>query len=264
MESPHTVDMKLNALDISLFDKIISQTTPEERKSLLAVQNVVRNAMDDGYVYLEIGSHLGGSIQPYLLDNRCRRIYSIDKRPSQQPDDRRPGYIATYEGNSTERMLANLRGIDPEGTRKIVCFDSDARDILPHRIEHRPDVCFIDGEHTHRAVLSDFLFCFKVTQGQSAIIFHDVFIFFNTIKRIECGLKRDKTKFKRLKLNGSLYAILPGKSRRFHKMLKMHLTRRQRWLFLLSDAWEIHKANLPKPIRYLLFPMRKIIKKMLS
>ena len=38
--------------------------------------------------YLEIGSHLGGSLQALVADPRCMEIVSIDTRPDSQPDDR--------------------------------------------------------------------------------------------------------------------------------------------------------------------------------
>jgi len=89
-------------LDISLFSAIESQSTDDDKRSLLACQLAVRE-LRDPYIYLEIGSYIGGSIQPYLLDPRCKRIYSIDKRPAKQPDERGIDYI--YENNSTARMM---------------------------------------------------------------------------------------------------------------------------------------------------------------
>ena len=69
----------ISSLDLELFNKIHSSTTAGDKRSLLAVQNAIR-ALKRPYTYLEIGSHLGGTIQPHLLDPRCSKIYSIDKR----------------------------------------------------------------------------------------------------------------------------------------------------------------------------------------
>ena len=74
-------------LDITIFDKIPSQTSEIDRRCLLAIQRHIRNNRDF-YNYLEIGSHLGGSIQPHLLDHKCKHILSIDPRPTKQADDR--------------------------------------------------------------------------------------------------------------------------------------------------------------------------------
>src|SRR5215207_9651998 len=91
-------------LDLKLFSRIPSQSSDSDKRSLLAIQAAVRE-LRETYVYLEIGSYLGGRIQPYLPDDRCSKIYSIDKRPSVQEDAR--GLSFYYANNSTERMMAN-------------------------------------------------------------------------------------------------------------------------------------------------------------
>ena len=47
--------------DISLFEKIPRQTTIHDKRSLLLVQRALRKRKRS-YVYLEIGSHLGGGL----------------------------------------------------------------------------------------------------------------------------------------------------------------------------------------------------------
>jgi hypothetical protein len=96
---------RLHALDITLFDGIPSQSTGLDRRSLLAAQGAIR-ARFGSYVYLELGSHLGGSVQTHVMDPACARIYSIDRRPLAQPDAR--GQDSDYAGNSTARMIENL------------------------------------------------------------------------------------------------------------------------------------------------------------
>ena len=170
-------EQAIAALDPQLFEKIPSQSTDHDKQSFLAVQLAVRNLLPDGYNYLEIGSYLGGSIQPHLVDDRCRRIYSIDKRPTQQPDAR--GFDYTYLNNSTERMLEKLREVAPERMDKIVTMDGDSRSIQPSSIADAIDLCFIDGEHTDAAVLSDFKFCLEVLKPNGCIAFHDAQITYN-------------------------------------------------------------------------------------
>ena len=89
---------RIRGLDLSLFDAI---------PSLLGVHRAVMNK-HGRFAYLEIGSHLGGSIQPYLLNSASLRIYSIDRRPSSQPDERERDCTVSYPENSTELMLHNL------------------------------------------------------------------------------------------------------------------------------------------------------------
>src|SRR5215213_10018907 len=119
-----TFDQAIAALDLKLFEKIDSQSTEHDKQSMLALQNAVRQ-MRPGYKYLEIGSYLGGSIQPHLLDDKCAHIYSLDKRPLKQPDAR--GFDYTYLNNSTERMLEKLREVAADKMDKITTLDGDTR-----------------------------------------------------------------------------------------------------------------------------------------
>jgi len=52
--------------DIEIF-KIHSETTFGDRQSLLTIQNIVRDRVPR-YTYLEVGSHLGGTLYPHLTD----------------------------------------------------------------------------------------------------------------------------------------------------------------------------------------------------
>jgi predicted O-methyltransferase YrrM len=165
-------------LDLDLFSKIDSQSTNNDKQSFLAIQLAVRK-LRPGYKYLEIGSYLGGSIQPHLLDDQCARIYSIDKRPEKQPDAR--GFDYTYLNNSTQRMLEKLSTVSAEGLDKITTIDGDSRSISPSEINEKVDLCFIDGEHTDEAVLSDFNFCLEVLNESGCIAFHDAQITYTGI-----------------------------------------------------------------------------------
>ena len=144
----------INELDLRLFEKIPSQSTDEDKQSLLAIELAVREMCGE-YNYLEIGSYLGGSIQPHLLDSKCRRIVSIDKRPLSQPDER--GFDFVYQNNSTARMMETLAKVS-ENREKITTVDGDSKTIDPSEIADKIQLCFIDGEHTDEAVVSDFKF----------------------------------------------------------------------------------------------------------
>jgi hypothetical protein len=194
----------IEELNVSLFDAIPSQTSAEDRLSLLGVQRAVRRS-GEGYVYLEIGSHLGGSIQPHLLDPRCKRIYSIDKRPPSQPDAR--GGMYHYPDNSSARMLSHLQALGSGRCDKVVCFDSDARNVGKDAIAEKADLCFIDGEHTREAVISDFKFCQSVAGPNAAILFHDAPLLFDALAEIEASLRRQSVPFVGGLLRGAVYAI---------------------------------------------------------
>lgn len=200
---PDFEDM-ISRLDTALYKNIDAELNEDDRKTLLAVQNAVRE-FKGTYCYLEIGSHLGGSIQPHLLDARCFRIYSIDKRPLVIPDDR--GRPIEYPDNSTQRMMQRLTGVSPTGATKIVCFDDDATNVAPASITEKPDICFIDGEHTNRAVVSDFEFCYSVVKDDGLICFHDSNIIWRGLRVIVQRLKARRVPFQFLRLGGVVSAI---------------------------------------------------------
>lgn len=196
----------IDKLDLQLFEKIPSQTTDPDKESLLACELAVREIRPD-YNYLEIGSYLGGSIQPHLLDNKCRRIYSIDKRPVSQPDAR--GYDWVYQNNSTARMIELLKQVG-DGTDKITTIDGDTRTIKPQRIEDRVQLCFIDGEHTDEAVVSDFMFCLSVLDQNGAIVFHDAQITYNGIAASIKHLEENSRRFHAYGLPNFVFVIEIG------------------------------------------------------
>jgi hypothetical protein len=200
---PNFEDM-ISRLDTALYKNIDAELNEGDRKSLLAVQKAVREHRGT-YCYLEIGSHLGGSIQPYLLDTRCVRIYSIDKRPFVVPDDR--GEPIKYPENSTQRMMQLLARLSPGEVSKIVCFDDDAKNVAPVLISEKPDICFIDGEHTTQAVISDFAFCRSVVRPDGVICFHDSEAVWKGLREIVRGLKALKVSFQFVRLGGVVSVI---------------------------------------------------------
>lgn len=207
--STKTFESQLASLDIALFSRIDAQLTDDDKRSLLAVHHALREQIP-GYVYLEIGSHLGGSIQPHLQDARCTRIISIDKRPTAVPDDR--GYDVPYPENSTAHMLSLLRAISPDADARITCFDEDASGITPDRLPGRPHLCFIDGEHTERAAMADYAFCRKVIRDNGVILFHDANVIYTGLVKIIEQLETEKTKFKAYVLPSSIFVLTLGET----------------------------------------------------
>ena len=205
MSSHNDFETAIANLDLSLFEQIESQSTDSDRASLLACQLAVRE-LRPKYNYLEIGSYIGGSIQPYLLDDRCERIFSIDKRPHSQPDERGIDYV--YEHNSTERMLDNLAKVAP--IDKITTIDGSSSDIEPSKIDSPVDLAFIDGEHTDRAVVADFEFCLKTLESSGAIVFHDAQITYNGIAGCLELLKTRNIDFKAYALPNIVFVVEIG------------------------------------------------------
>ena len=203
------IDQRIASLDVSLFAAIESQSNAGDRSSWLAIQRAKRQSAES-YVYLEIGSYLGGSIQPHLMDPRCRRIYSIDRRPETQPDDR--GQLFSYAGCTTEQMVARLRTVDVEHIDKIVCFDGSVTDLDARDIKEAPDICLIDGEHTREAVLADWAFCRDVCAADAVVCFHDAHVIWPAIERIVRELEGRGTAHRAAKLGGATFAIALGAS----------------------------------------------------
>ena len=160
---------RVAALDTTLFASIESQTTEPDRRSLLALHAAV--AERGPFRYLEIGSHLGGSLQALVADVRCTEIVSIDTRPAAQPDDR--GQLFHYEDNSTERMLGLLGEVPGADPGKVRTFEVGTDVLAAAELPGAPALCLIDGEHTQAAVLSDARFCLEALGETGIIAFHD-------------------------------------------------------------------------------------------
>lgn len=169
--APRVFADRVAALDTQLFSHVESQTSDSDRAALLAVHDAVA-ARSDLFSYLEIGSHLGGTLQVVVSDPRCARVVSIDSRPRWQRDDRPGASQFEYVDNSTERMLKMLQDVPGADLSKLETVEESTENIAPGRFA-RPDFCFIDGEHTYGATLRDARFCRTVMQGAGIIAFHD-------------------------------------------------------------------------------------------
>lgn len=235
--SPDPLDDRLARRDPELFAHVPSATTPDDRRSLLRLQAAVRR--DGDYAYLEIGSHLGGTLQPHVVDPRCGRIYSIDKRTPMVADIR--GVDFAYRDNSSAAMLAGLRAAFGDGVDKIVAFDCDAREVPAGSLVPAPRLCFIDGEHTVAAVLSDFAFCRRIVPPDAIIAFHDGNLIFQALRACRRALRREGVEHRTVKLPGSVYAILLGGASVRHGPLLAAESVNERWFFLKSALllpWE--------------------------
>ncbi|MEE8458927.1 MAG: class I SAM-dependent methyltransferase [Phycisphaerales bacterium] len=230
----------VDALDVTLFDRIGSQTTADDRRSLLAVQRAVARHFG-AYTYLEIGSHLGGSIQPHLLDPRCRRIYSIDPRPLRQPDDR--GFVCHYPDNATASMLENLRAIAPDRVERIRTFELASADVDTQSIDDPPHLCFIDGEHTTAAVLRDVDFCRRVAHPDGSIVFHDADVIWMALGRLLRQLDRAKAHASAIVLGGSVMAIAFGDSPLRHDATVRGLRHSKTGYFMRSAANDLYRRG---------------------
>lgn len=163
---------------LGIYDHAPTELFSEDRSSILALRGALRRAKGT-YAYLEIGSAMGGSLQPFLADPACRRVVSIDPRPRSQPDER--GTRFEYPENSTARMIDTLRSAYGQHLGKLETHDSDASAV--GSTSAPADLCFIDGEHTDRAVASDFEACLRLGTPDVTVLFDDVHIVFRGFER---------------------------------------------------------------------------------
>jgi hypothetical protein len=193
--------------DLAIF-KIPSQTADGDKRSLLCLQNIVRTHARN-YTYLEVGSYLGGTLLPHLADPECRLVYSVDKRPESQLDER--GTTFDYVQSNTGKMLATLEQHLPLSILlKLQTFDLDASELTPDHITHACDLIFIDAEHTNKAVFKDFLNVWRFAKESSVVALHDAQYVFDALSNIDALLAHQKVKHRSFVIPDSVFVVLLG------------------------------------------------------
>jgi hypothetical protein len=182
---------------------IKSQTSKNDKKVLLSVINLYKETK---YNYIEIGSYLGGSLPPFLQDENCQYILSIDDRERVQPDER--GISYDYRGITTKQMINNLCSFNIDVT-KLETFDGSIENYKAQNIKF--DIAFIDGEHTDTACFRDFIYSFKMLKDTAICIFHDSYIVYKGIQSVLIYLKSIDICYKLIKIqNSDMTLILFG------------------------------------------------------
>jgi len=183
---------RITALDTAVFT-IETQTSDRDRMALLRIHCLVRT-LRGRYGYLEIGSHLGGTLLPHLLDPLCEAVHSVDPRPSSQPDER--GQVFHYDDNSTARMREHLAAaVPPRALLRLTTWERDASDIPAQAYGRTFDLALIDGEHTNVAAFSDFVAILPALERDACIVFHDANLVLDAITNIERLLRYQGTPF---------------------------------------------------------------------
>jgi len=204
------IRQRINALDLSLFDAIDTQLTDADRWSLLAL-HVAWREVYGSFDYLEIGSHLGGSLQAVIRDPACRSIISIDSRPAAQPDER--GFTYEYPANSTERMLRELGNLEGADLSKLKTIDASTDTIRPDSLPTSVDVCLVDGEHTDEAALRDARFSLAAIGAEGCIAFHDIQVVYRALRTFLDDLEADAVPHRCYYLPHAVFAVEVGPSR---------------------------------------------------
>ena len=107
-------------------------------------------------------------------------------------------------------MLEHLREVAPDKIDKITTIDGDSRSLQPSVVPEKVDLCFIDGEHTDAAVLSDFKFCLEVLKPDGCIAFHDAQITYNGLADCVAYLERQGIEFRAYTLPSIVFVIEIG------------------------------------------------------
>lgn len=163
---PDPMDFPIDG-DLAAWFPVESQTTEGDRRALIGALLLARRVAGR-YRYLEVGSFLGGSLAPFLLDPQCEAILSVDERQRAQPDER--GLRFDYAGISAQQMIDGLRakGLD---TAKLATFDGPI-DALPDD-GTRYHLAFVDAEHTDEACFRDAVWTFPRLAPDAVLLFHD-------------------------------------------------------------------------------------------
>ncbi len=175
---------------------INSQTSYIDKKVLLNIIKLIKRKKKK-FNYLEIGSFLGGSLTPFLSENICQLVMSIDKRNQKQDDERNEEW--SYKNIDEKDMINGLKkyGLN---TSKLKTFNGDIKDF---KTKKKFDLSFIDGIHTDINTFSDFLNVLNFTTKDSIILFHDSSIIFKSISMINLLLLKKNYKFKLAKFKNS-------------------------------------------------------------
>ena len=215
---------------------ITSQTSNQDKLLLLKVINVIGKKIKN-YSYCEIGSFLGGSLTPFLLDRNCKKILSIDKRNQIVDDENQEKF--SYENISEKTMIKNFEK-NKIDTKKLKTFNGD---ISKLKTKIKFDLIFIDGIHTDRNVFSDFLYSLDFMNKNSIILFHDSHIIFNALILIKIFLNKNKYDYKIVKFkNSSITAIFLGKFKKT-QLSKNIVENFDYFINYAKEGMLLHQAN---------------------
>jgi len=158
-----------------------------EREGFMELLKLVAS-MGSSFKYLEIGSYLGGSISPLLIEDLCREVVSIDQRGRHQPDER--GRTFDYTTITEAQMLDNLvaHGFSVD---KIRCVNGSIENFTFGPKENFR-MALIDGEHTDFACFRDFIYLRPHLEEDSIVVFDDSNLVVKAVRNILSLLQSEK------------------------------------------------------------------------
>ena len=178
------------------FFPIESQTSDLDKIVLLQTLDLIRKK-NSTYKYLEIGSFLGGSLTPALIDKKCKLVLSIDKRNQILDDERNENW--SYKNVSNNLMVKKINQYKIS-TLKLKTYDGDIKEL---KNKDSFDLIFIDGIHTDQNCFSDLINSLHFRKNNSVILFHDTSVIFKAIKLSLIFLENKKISYKVIKFKNS-------------------------------------------------------------
>jgi hypothetical protein len=179
---------------------IQSQSSDSDKLAILKIRDVL--SKNGKYNYCEIGSYLGGSLTPFINDNNCDYILSVDDRGKIQPDERGVDY--DYRHISHQTMLDGLSK-HYEDLSKLETFNGSIHQLVSN---DKFDLIFIDGEHTDYACFRDFIYSQKYLKENSVVMFHDSNLIYKSLKIIQELLLSNKIEHKFIKISNSVVSFI--------------------------------------------------------
>ncbi len=141
-------------------------------------------------------------------------------------------------------MIARLRAIAELNVDKVRTFDVDAASVSLEDIGQCVDLVLIDGEHTDRAVVSDFQNCRRFCKSTAVIAFHDYSCVRNGIREIMRIVRGENIGFAGVRLGGDVFALIPEPFMScLTPYLQLHAKRRRLWWLRESI-----RSLIPKPV----------------
>lgn len=164
---------------------------------------------EDPCIYLEIGSELGQSLVPALLDPKCIAVHSVDLRsPIGQPDER--GRTWAYS-STTQQMRDELaQQVTQEDMFKLTTYDMDTT-AFAEAFTVPANLVFLDAEHTNAAAFQDFMNLIHMLPTDHIFAGHDSNLVFDAVINIAAMLKCSKVPFHLAYLPDVVFAFAFGK-----------------------------------------------------
>lgn len=181
----------------------ISSQTSRADKIILLQSIAAIKSKKDKFKYIEIGSYLGGSLIPFLLEEACELVVSVDERERQQPDER--GAIYNYEGVTNQAMIKNIVS-HKVSINKMITHDGSISTL--NCSDNKFDLAFIDGEHTDVACVRDFVWTLPMMNKDAILLFHDSTIVYKALAVIREIIDEKRISFQLLKSKISEISIL--------------------------------------------------------